>query len=252
MVQEYCGASARRGKVYGCWEYKGCEPSVFRCLQQWLHEQKIPQDGSILEAGYRGTSFRGAENQDQNQNQQLTHSRKIAITEPLPCQLAVDLYFTAWDLDMPQLMDDALTVLYDHYAKVKHPPSPGMVRRVFSNGNYPVGQHLHFLFADLYLKFGVLDHGQSAWANNDVEIWLWDFLQFFLGRCRMLDLQQRIPSPTRVHTAQDGGLRKANGEVAQRSGLAGRLCDYHHHAGCFGGRQPRRGRCEYLKLKRVE
>jgi hypothetical protein len=176
----------------------------------------------------------------------------MAITEPLPCQLAVDLYFTAWDLDMPQLMDDALTLLYDHYAKVRHPPSPSMIRRVFSTENFPVGQHIHFLFADLYLKFGVLDHRQTAWASDDVTAWPWDFLQFFLQRCRMLDLQQGIPSAVRVHKGDSAALRKANGEVVQRSALAGRLCDYHHHVGCFGGRQPRRGRCEYLKIRRVE
>jgi hypothetical protein len=242
---------------YAYWVYTGCETSVFRCLQQWLHEQKLPTEESINEAGY---SPQDEEEQNENKDEDRDEKKQPdkegeegsssgKITEPLTCRMAVELYFVAWNLDMPQLMDDALTVLFDHYLRVKQIPSRGMVHRVFDNA-YPIGQHIHYLFADLYLKFGVVDCSALAWAGEDVKKWPWGFLQLFLGRCRMLGLNQGIPSDGMGVLCEE--LKSVTGESVPRSGLINRLCDYHHHAGCSGVRQPRRGRCEYLKIRRVE
>lgn len=205
MTRRYAGESARKERGYAYWEYTGCSAGVFRCLQQWVYEQKIPEEESIREAGYNARSRCQAQAQSQTHKPVRPHQdskkekkeeqegRRGKVNggmdepaEPLPCHLAVSLYFTAWHLSMPQLMDDALTLLYDYYTKTQQIPSLGMTHRVFSASAWPapqnqkdetknknksqsqIGQHMHYLFADLYLKFGVLDCSPLTWASDDV------------------------------------------------------------------------------------
>jgi hypothetical protein len=249
---------------YEYWLCEDCDTSVFLCLQQWLYEQKIPDENSIVDAGYspppdetdhpqaKGKQRTKLQPQDSLRNGQSPHSNTSPgkFTEPLTCLLAVDLYFLAWNLCIPQLMDDAVTHLFDHYTKEAQTiPSPAMVQWVFKNGN-PVGQHIHYLIADLFLRFGKVDCSALSWAGEDVKAWPWAFLQFFLGRCRMLGVNQGIPSPkVGGRSEQEGGVRSATGEVVPRKNFVNRLCNYHHHAGSSVSRQPRRGRCEYLNIK---
>jgi hypothetical protein len=218
------------------------------CFQYWLYSGEIAQQRTIEEIGYtpERNPLEGDHGNDNGENGN--------DDEPLRLHVAIDLFFLAWDLGIPKLMDDAITVLFEHYVGWFCTPSSRTVRRIFDN-RFPVGHYIHFLCVDMFIRFSFppgstfstpttesLASALRAYRTSTPEVrnpdgdkegaseWPESFLSFFVRRYKVLEA---AGSATYVHGY--GLVQHAPGDLgaesaAQRGARRMALCDYHQHA----------------------